>query len=533
MSKLNKIFSSIPVDIPDRSGFDLSKEHLTTATVGTLVPIKITECLPGDTHKMSVMQKVTLPPFAVPFMGRVDACIEAFFVPYRLLWSGWQAFITQNVGTYRYLNSTPQATNYVPVSVPCVNIGESRNTPYIGSGSLAQYLGFKGITGSTYSISALPFLAYHRIVDDYYIDKNNMKPFFAKSPVISQSNSPTPSGSVEALVHFLPYYNSVGTNSDGRYVNVFGLWPNSESFQPSVQVDYTLGLGSLRQRCWAKDYFTTMSYQPQAGADASVTFDTSGNNGAFTISSLRAANSLQKWLERNNYAGTEYGDQILAHFGVTPPDAVLNRAVFLGQQRIPVYIGSVENNSNAAAENTRNPYGSALGAAAGFGSGGDSSLLFDSFSPKEHGFIMVLFSLVPHAYYNSGVERYLRHLSFGDFAFPEFAHVGDQSVFAEELYTGAASSLTVGYQQRYAEYKFENDLVTGRLVDGEDLSVYALQRGFASTPELGKDFLTIPTNYLDSVLAVDSDVSKFGCMLDAYFNHTVLRVLPEFSLPSL
>lgn len=96
MSKLNKIFNSIPVTIPDRSGFDLSHESIGTATTGTVIPVTHFEVLPGDTISMGSMLSVSLPPFAVPFKGRIDAELTAAFIPYRLIWSGWQNFITQN-----------------------------------------------------------------------------------------------------------------------------------------------------------------------------------------------------------------------------------------------------------------------------------------------------------------------------------------------------------------------------------------------------------------------------------------------------
>lgn len=523
--KLNSVFQTATVPIPDRSGFDLSREHLLTAKVGTVTPVECIEVLPNDTFSMGCMAKTTLPPFAVPFMGRIDACIEAFFVPSRILWKGWQAFITQNNGTY----PTSGIGSGVPVQVPVVDLSDANNQSYLGVGSLADYLGFKNNGTTTLSVNAMPFLAYHMILDHWYRDQMNVKPFFAKNPL---------SGSMGTAVlpriinSFIP-----GTAAGASSNPVLTLAPTqATSAAANDQFDTTIGLGSLRQRSWAKDYFTTMTTRPQAGDDAQIQFNTSGSSASITVSDIRSANALQKWLERNNIAGTDYGSQILSHFGVTPPDAVLDKPLLLGQSRDSVYVGSVENNANVdanAVSGTSNPFGYTLGSAAGFASGMNQGSLIPEFHAKEHGYIMVMYSLVPHAYYNSGIERQLRHTTVGDYAWPEYARIGDQKVFAEELWAGAASSVVVGYNQRYSEYKFRPDKISGLLRDGESLDVYALQRGFTSTPALGKDFLEIPTNYLDQVSNVMTQVSDFGAIVDFYCDTRAIRLLPQYSLPSL
>ncbi len=496
--KLNPVFQSVPVTIPDHSGFDLSREHLFTAPVGTLIPAECFEVLPSDIVSMGAMHKVTFPPFAVPFMGRVDACLEAFFIPSRILWKGWQAFITQNMGV--------QDSQRVPTRVPLVDFSVAANLPYLMDGTLADYLGMRSRANTTRSVSAMKFLAYQKVADTWYRDQNNVKPFFMRFPFGGAS------GFSEALVA-----HSIDSFSSPSEVVTLPLYPTSYSGAQVNNVDMSIGLGSLRQRSWAKDYFTTMTTRPQAGDAAEIRFSTSGSTSAITVSDIRAASALQKWLERNNIAGTDYGSQILAHFGVVPPDAVMDKPVLLGQDRQSVYVGSVENNSNAevaTGSDNNNPFGTSLGSAAGFGSSLGKGSLIPEFHVKEHGFIMVMFSVVPHAYYDTGIERENMHVGVGDFAWPEYAHIGDQPVYAEELFNEAASSLTIGYNQRYSEYKARIDKISGLLHDNNLLDVYALKRGFSTTPALGKDFLEIPADYLDQVSTVNYEVSSFGAIVD-------------------
>ena len=94
MAHLSKIFTKVPVDIPNRSGFDLSFENLLTMKVGTLTPVLCEEVIPNETFSLGYLSQVQLPPMATNFFGRVDLRLEAFFVPMRILWGGWQNFFT-------------------------------------------------------------------------------------------------------------------------------------------------------------------------------------------------------------------------------------------------------------------------------------------------------------------------------------------------------------------------------------------------------------------------------------------------------
>lgn len=418
-------------------------------------------------------------------------------------------------------------------------------------GTLADYL---GVNSTVLNPSALPFLAYHKFCDDWIRDDNLMKPFFSKSGFyLNNAAGVGSSGSTPAdragFAHIMNSFMSSPSWVQNPIILPYAS-VSSLSGPSNPDFDSTIGLGSLRQRCWAKDYFTTCTTRPQAGAASSVVFDTSGATGSFTIASLRAANSLQKWMERNNISGTDYGDQILAHFGVRPPDAVLNRCVLLGQVRTPVYVGSVSNNSGSqnissigsdtviSGVSISSPYGNILGSAAGFGSGSDKGTLVDNFTAKEHGLIMVFFTLIPHAYYDGGILRQNLHTSIGDFAWPEFAGIGDQTVDEAEVSVDTNTSGLFGYNQRYSEYKFLPDRVCGELASGQSMDVYALKRHFAYHPQLGSSFVEIPKDYLAQVFSYweSGDLpmdNGFCCMIDAYFDCKALRILPEYSLPHL
>lgn len=532
MSHLSKVFNSVPVKVPDRSGFDMSHENLFSATVGTLIPASVEEVLPGDVVSIGGSLSVELPPLATNFKGRVDAKLEAFFVPNRILWAGWQDFICQDP------NHKPVVPGFsVASAIPQIRIP----TSFSGPGTLSDYLGLKlpsvpSGSGPYVDVNALPFLAYHKIWDDWYRDTLVQQPFYVDGLDSSvESNN--------SFVAASPFSrrSAVWSVSSGSYNTGFScLGFNGRDVR------------SLVQRCFAKDYITTMTTQPQSGADSRLEFvanpDQDPNSpqgqyvGSFNIRSLRVANALQTWLEKNNISGTRYYDQILAHFGVMPPDVNVNRAVLLGAMTSPVVVNSISQTNQPSNSQTQNPYANSTGAQFGRGLSFGKDRLVDNFEVKEHGFIMILFSLVPHAYYSTGIRRYLGRSGSGTFAFPEFAGIGDQEVYQSELIGGFAftdnipwnSSRIAGYNQRFSEYKYHDDEVHGLLSDSNSLASFVLQRGFSGTT-IGPStsLLEIPTTYMDDVMVTTSGVSGFNAIVDCYFDSKMLRVLPEYSLPHL
>lgn len=520
MARSNSIFSRVPIELPNRSGFDCSHENMGTQTTGTLVPVLVDELLPNDSVSLGANFQVQLPPMATDFYGRVDYVIEAFFVPNRLLWGGWQSFMTHPTENAVYPAGTlvQGKSKYLPL----FELQSAQMIP----GSLADYLGIKfsaSSSGLTGRFNMLPFLAYHRIYDDWYRDSRIQSPLFYR-PDTSANNSQI----IDQSVSFKPFVS--GGQSSPSVTNV-----NTALARFSDGVN----LYQLRQRNWKKDYFTTASLNPQAGGAANLTFevDTETNSGAFSIASLRSANSMQKWLERNNIAGYRYSDQIYAQYGIYPSDAIMDRVIYLGRKVQNVYTRSVfqttaDNDGNSASSDI---FGGAVGRKAGSSQAIGECSLVDNFRATEHGFLFVLASLVPHANYGSGIRRYLTRKEVGDFAFPLLSGMGDQSILTSELdsrYYFAEENPEFGWTDLYAEYKFHDDEVHGLLRDGSSLEAFALQRTF-DAPELSSAFLQIPKDYLDQVLSADVSVSGFSCWYDIYFPYKKVSTLPEFSLPTL
>lgn len=502
----------VPVEMPNRSGHNLSHSNAFTGKTGTLIPVLCEELLPNDTISLGSQLQVQLPPMVTDFYGRVDFVLEAFFVPNRLLWGGWQDFITHPTANPVYPDGTPVQAK--PTQVPSLNIAPSGTTPVlypIPVDSLLHYLdyGSQLDSGTNGEVSVLKAIAYHRIWDDWYRDSRVQSPLFYRG-------SSSPGASPNLDLASMPFI-STATNGSSLFI-----YPYNE-FSDGVSVS------SLRQRNWVKDYFTAASPLPQAGNASEVKFDVNSatETGAFSISTLRSANSLQKWMERNNIAGYRYSDQIYAQFGVYPSDAIMDRCLYLGRNVQTVYNRSVFDTNGAA--------GATLGRKAANSQALGEGSLIDSFTATEHGFVIVLASLVPRPVYGSGAERSSFRTQVGHFAFPLLAGMGDQAILGREVTGFALDKSEFGYTDLYAEYKFRNDKVHGLLRDGQNLDTYALQRSFAggSSPRISTSFLLIPTDYLDQVQAVSTSVQGYTYWAEIYFPLKKISTIPAYSQPTL
>lgn len=558
MSHISKLFQDHKVQIKNKSGFDLAHSNFLTQKCGQLTPVCTIPMLPNDSISLGFMSQIKLPPMATSFYGRVDYRLEAFFVPYRILWGGWENFYTQPIADpYGTAVERPHfLPNYLGVHSTAVS-------EIFRRGSLADYLGIKGFAANAVSESPfdmvsnmLPFFAYHKIYDDWYRNANIQKPAFVRKTAFADGDS---CGS-------LPFYPSAATISDvtsleagsnggDMDVTVGKIHGDSNYPLSSFQFGTTnigkvrfstkladgFSLFDLRQRNWSKDYFTTATLYPQQSgttAGAGVVSSVDAGTTTFTISQIRQANILQKWLERNNIAGSRYADQIRATFGVLPSDAMLDRPIFLGGSSFGIYTNSIAQTVNSDKGASSNPYSGTAGADAGQTSGFGKDSLIDKFTASEHGIIMVIGSVVPHATYSTGTSRMFGMSQFGDIPNPMFEGLGQESILKAELapymsHLGFDNEV-FGYVDQYAWMKYMNDEVHGLLVDGESLESFALQRSFTKdSAKLDSSFIQIPLDYLDQVLSVKQEESGFSSWANFYFDVKKTSLLSQYTIPTL
>lgn len=539
---MDSSFTKVAQKVPQLSGFDKSHQNLLSSKCGTITPILIDELIPGSKVNMNLVLSAQLPPLATDTFMRCDIKVEAFFVPFRLLAGSFESWFTDTAVSFQgSYGSAPNFTDRVGF-LPCIGPLSSASELYpkiVGVGKLSDYLGYKErVSGGTPRIavipmSAMPFLAYHRVYDDWYRNTLVQRPVFVR-PVATAAYAPAPGGN----------YLCAGTAPYYFYSALLGTAAQNYQFvtEDSLKLSDGVSLYDLRQRNFGLDYFTTATPTPQQGSASLVSFSTAAATGSFSIAALRAANSLQQFAERNNLAGTRYQDHLKARYGIDLKDGVAQRSLFLGGATFPVYSKGIYQSSNDASDSapsvdSNNPFkttGAKYGSAAAAGKG-----LNIQFSCAEPGYLLVNATLVPKVTYSTGIHKRLFHFcgagSLADLANPILQNVGPQPIYDWELNAQGSAPNVFGYTDRYAEFKTMEDELHGILRDGSSLEAFALQRSFDKDGEIyiNSSFLQIPTDYMDQVSAAGVSLSDYGYWLDTYFDYKVSQPLAKYSLPSL
>lgn len=541
----NSYWQTAKLKVQRRSGFNKDHYRAFTSKVGTLTPLLCDEVIPNSKVNLRINLSATLPPLASETYMKCDYKVEAFFVPMRLLYGGFENWLTKQ-DVYGFDEGSGPAgalANYGAYRMPSVDL--AADTSVIGDslalGSLLDYLGYqrKGVASSgTELINGMPLFAYHRIWNDWYRNARVTKPIFypyssggrTVSDETSSSTSPF-DWSVEGSIGWLPYLTFADTDGQ-RPDNI----PISASFVDGRR------LFDLRQRNFGADLYTTAMTSAQYGDAQSV----SVSNNRFTISALRQANALQQFEERNGIASPRLQDYVKVNYGADLSSGVAQRTILLGSCQFDAYTHGINQTgygTQSDAQSSVNTPFKSIGTEYGKMRTSGSDMIIRGFTAAEPGYIMVIGSLVPRVTYGSGIDpMFLRYISDGsqtDMANPILQCVGNEPIFASQLSLSGSRTDVFGYVERYANWKTKQDSVHGLFRQSGfnaakgSLSSFVAQRVIDASPRINTSFLAIPTTYLDNVSAVGSEVSSYGVMAECMFDYKVSMPLSVYTVPSL
>lgn len=613
MSKPN-IFQSISLPKPKRAKFDLSHEKKMSIPFGALIPTLFQEVLPGDSFDVNATLLARFQALLAPQMHRVNMTTHYFYVPYRILNEAFVRFITYQGAR----PSTSLQTSYTPF----ISMASLRTATVNGAagnalkdGSLLDYLGFPTgpndltlTAGAAWyegtQICAFPMLVYQRVWNDFYRDQNFTQPLFSQDPT-------GPYDTIGTQYFFDRIYNFDST-----------VIPDPETLSSGLTATRAQQLCTLRWRSWEKDYLTSASaFANQGVGDPRVPITVPagalgntpavgtpvpaansvfgktqgiqypgnqgnvGDKGGFTMSALRVASALKRWLENTARGGARYSEHLWNHWFTRYEDQRAMTAEYLGGGMQPVVISEVVTQAPATPTQTNIPPGYLAGHGIGYGK-------TNSFRKKfsEHGAVIGITSIMPRTAYLYSLPRAFMRNEPLDYAFPEFAQLGEQGVLGSEVffklnhsntstlvptYTNSPPSQTYqgvvtrypmgsqvstigyygfdlqnddpeaaitggtaniwGYQSRYAEYKYQPDTVHGLFRNS--LAFWHYGRILSPGALLNNSFVTSnPRMDGFAVLPNNGGIGQYNqhpILLQVYNRVSVVRSLPYYNTPAL
>ena len=531
--------------------FDLSRDHLTTAQFGEIIPLMVEETVPGDKLSVSAEYFSRLAPLAVPTYGKFRFKTVSAFVPYhQVAWdadaffagkTSWEGYTPHtrwfSAGTFfsflvnncltatgasatncdlAYLNSSGTAqyrlfTNVGKYYVKVLNaLGYS-----IPQGIDEQTSSWWNTTGKNRKFSALPLLAFFKLYNDY----------------MSQSQRFN-SSALSSFLQSVKYGKGVtGFAATTGEIQAAGLAIFFQNLFLNYENDYFTSAWQSPQN--PLNTVDTITIAPVPGtADPNETVSTGTWNttlaqkvtSTYAMINQRALDFLKSfddWVRRNNYSGSRAVQQVYSRFGIKTDDYRSHYANILGTDSMVIQIGDVTSTSDTQ--------GAILGQYSGKGiMSGNNGV---SCEVSDYGLFIILgyFTVVPMNAF--GADRRVLRMDPLDYYNPEFDGIGADPISVGEYWQSpiaAASDTThdtdvFGFTERYNAYRYGRDVITGEFRDYKvtgDMNAWHSGRNLSAIRAAGN--LVAQSSSVNTLPQYDSEYNRIFANTGGYEDHFYL-----------
>lgn len=553
-------YNQVPHAEIRRSRFKRDFSLLTTINEGDLVPIYVDEVLPGDTFKIDVNGLVRMATPLYPVMDNCNMDIFFFFVPCRLLWDHFVNMMGQNDSTFWAEN--------IDYTTPKIKNSDGKGWPV---GSIADYMGVPTEIGGL-QINRMPFTAYAKIWNEWFRDENVQQPvevdtsdvetFFIQEEMNSALGSAKRGGRLLKVCKHKDYFTSslpqpqkgqavplpLTGNAPVRAYNTQEL-NNLKTGTGFFNSEYNTGVVNHSSISFTNQgtkfalnknnagntapnvngtYVEPMSQDDANFFDAWMGTDLSAVT-ATTINELRNAIAVQHILERDARTGTRYKEILKGAWGVTSPDARLDRSEYIGGYRIPININQVIQTSSTS---QTSPQGNTAAY-----SMTTMSKHMCTYSATEHGYVLGLCCVRVDHSYQQGLSRMWTRSTRFSYYDPMLANLGEQPVLNQEIYAqgNTQDEEVFGYQEAWADYRYRTNMVTSemRSTYAQSLDAWHYADHYTSLPTLSSDWIKEGSENIARTLAVEDTNHNYQFICNFYFDQTWTRPMPIYSVPGL